>query len=483
MPRRSSRRLFCRPTSSSLSGMSLPASTSQLASKRSFLAKPPAPGAARRVLAVLRDGQKRRGRTPNDSSDPVQVNSHHPAPATRTHSVLSSLQSAGEPPAAGERLIEVDASEVSDGSSSGRARRRSSGSDRRGGVEDALRYDDESQPEEDGGDDGAGGFLFRLVGEDDVPEAPPASAVDAERVRALLGELEVLRKEKRDMEAVFAQQHRELNVLVNAMKTRAAESSIEVEDLTRQLKETRKRLTRRVRELEEELGKQRTGHAEEVARHRGVEKELRAEVDALRGNAQCFVRTESTPALPARRKRASVAVPPGHHFDTTRGAAPESVSSGGNSAQGLDFARVRSAGNVHETLRRKTSRPDVYHSRVRSSGLAKRASNASGEVGRKSPRVPGKRSLLRRSFIAHIHSTRYRTTRSAWQEFLGAENTQVTPEQFARAVRSLAIASDARDRDLELLREEVCGAELGDTGVVTWEMFVRFYQRTKHEST
>lgn len=102
-----------------------------------------------------------------------------------------------------------------------------------------------------------------------------------------------------------------------------------------------------------------------------------------------------------------------------------------------------------------------------------------------SVKTVARRSLIRRALIAHIQSTRYRSARMAWFDFFGAEGNHISYELFAKAVRSLAVAADARDRDLELLLEEVCSLESSSVterkkaAVVSWAMFARFYQKTK----
>lgn len=350
-------------------------------------------------------------------------------------------------------------------------------------------------------DVGPHGVSFTPVGEEEhtVPEAP-SSKIENDRfapydqpIRALQMELDSLRVDKEQMGATLQQHDRQRNILLNSLRTRAEESSAEVEQLSRQLKDTRKRLSCRIRELEEEADIQTKRHAEQIEYHLALEIQLRAEIDRLRGatteqegrnaSTQRFVRTESSPLLTARRKRALARAT--HDASITNSRASTGTdfnSSGAHSGVHPNFARVRSAGNVYETARRPASRFDVRRPPSRTTTFNRRGTPASLEVGAVSAKTLARRSLLRRSFIAHIHSSRYRSTRAVWNDFFGAENEQITPEQFSRAVRGLAIAADAHDRDLELLRQEVSGAEENDTGVMTWEMFVRFYSITKHES-
>lgn len=134
-----------------------------------------------------------------------------------------------------------------------------------------------------------------------------------------------------------------------------------------------------------------------------------------------------------------------------------------------------------------------------------------------SAKTLARRSLIRRAMIAHIQSPRYRSARMAWFDFFGAQGNHISYDLFARAVRSLAVAADARDDDLDVLKLEVMGDDDGcgekaaaiagatrrnaarirdgnddddddacseedaeeDEDLLSWAMFARFYQKTK----
>lgn len=499
--------------------------------RRSFLAKPPAPGAARRVLTVLNQSQKRSSpfssrRSPStrnavfgsgyelpsddDPDDiPSDLEEEHRKPdiadvrttplvddvpvTVRSDSAASSMPSSRGTP---QRLLDVEASEISDeinSSSDPKSRGRMSPSSTTvtppQHTDDLVFIDDVTTT----------AVEFRNVGEEelDVPEAPSEYSkklriahpwpMSEEHYRSLQDEIDALRQEKQSVLSLnndLEMRNKELEVLLQSLRLRTSESNAEVEELTRQLKDTRKRLTRRVRELEDNLSAQQRKHKDDIAQLRVVERHLRDEIETY-ADSNAFYRTGSVPSINARRKRASHAGPAPlaqSHADVTIRQLGEPIMS--HPSANLSFARVRSAGNVHEQSRRRSTRPDyVSQSSSRSSTPVRKSVAPGSESGKRSPRTVARRSLMRRAFIAHIHSSRYRSSRNAWHDYMAGDSAQITPEQFSRAVRSLAVAADARDRDLEVLREEVCGAEACDTGVVTWLMFMRFYQLTKNEST
>eukprot|EP00177_Eucheuma_denticulatum_P003139 GFKZ01005661.1.p1 GENE.GFKZ01005661.1~~GFKZ01005661.1.p1 ORF type:complete len:506 (-),score=118.36 GFKZ01005661.1:2050-3567(-) len=491
-PHSNARRLFSRSQSNSLIP-SLPPptpSTPSLSppSRRSFLAKPPTPGAAKRVLAVLRE-QKKPGALSTRQLPYVKPHHHgggacgkgggsdEACVSARSSSVESDVVAAAKVGKRGrlpDGPLDVDVSEVSDEGEKRLRKRQGTLSNTPDVKEDLLFIDDVG--------DGPG-YVFDIVGEgeDEVPEAPGLTAVgqeeEGEVVRLLRDELACVRGENGRLEGLLKAKEVEYDEEVKALKMSVRDKEAEVEDLARQLKDVRWRLQKRIKEVEDEAEVERASHAKEVERRRGIEERLRSELERWRGG-RGFVRTESSPTLEGRRKKRE------EEYDKARGGSSgaESVSSGSGTGPHPNFARVRSAGNVHENVRRTTSRPELHAVGGRP-GHGRRSSSASNDAAMVRKRMVAKRSLLRRSFVAHIHSSRYRSMRAAWNDFLGGDKGHVTPERFARAVRGLAIAVDAKERDLEMLRREVCGAEEHDTGVVTWAMFVRFYKLTEHEST
>lgn len=495
--------------------------------RRSFLAKPPAPGAARHVLSVLRDPTpkpKRPVSTPLPQSSILVGSGYDDVPrrdepretdrdgSQRSDSVTSSLRSASAAGAAGvlaahSHPLEVDASEVSDSASSARDRRPSSSAStppqNSSGADDFVFVDDVTPTP----------IALRYVGneERDVPEAPSVSPVYktvSPEPHAEPEDVAMLREENASLQAAFAAHRNETAVLMQSLRIRATDALAEVDELARQLKDTRRRLTRRVRELEDDAAATEARHAEELARAAAVEKQLRSELEMSRNTRAVlashhthqqrrFVRPEGSAVVTARRLRGPVATQIVPLQSDAGGLRGGNVVGGRlqNTISSSDFmggiARTRSVGNVHEAARRKnsTSRSELHatrsgHASTNSTMLRRSSSAVVESTSGVSSRTMARRSLLRRAFIAHIHSSRYRTARVAWSTFLGgADGTPVSPEQFARAVRGLAVAADARDRDLDVLRAEVCGSEACDTGVVTWAMFLQFYHVTRHEST
>lgn len=515
------RRLFGRSASVVLLSPTTCSSSPDDSTKRSFLAKPPTPGATKRIFALLRDQKKGTRRTasqkqpctaPNQSSHPSHdnnvnatdlssVNTRRSNPkACRNASDRSSLESsctgAADDVSHESAILDIVTSDVSD--ELGTVNKTTQGKHPSSEPVSSQQTDPNCEHTDDLlfiDDINTHSIAFNLVGdeEDTVPEAPTSKieadcfAAYEERVRTLQTELDTLKAEKQKMDTALQQHSRQQNVLLNSVRTRAEESSAEVEQLSLQLRDTRKRLNRRIRELEANAEVQKTRHAEQIEQHHIVEAQLRAEVDRLRRgaantrrrttSAQRLARIDSSPVLTDRGNRASTRTSREGPLNPRLGT--NSLSSRGRSGLHPNFSRVQSANNIQEPAFRTLSNPNDYRPRNQT---YRNGTFTLMETNNVSSKTLARRSLLRRSFIAHVHSSRYKSVQAAWHDFLGAENSHVTPEQFSRAVRRLAIAADARDRDLELLRKEVSGAEENDTGVVTWEMFKRFYGLTKYES-
>lgn len=552
---RRARRFFFRP-SVSTTVPSTGSETQPENHRRSFLAKPPAPGAARRVLAVL-NSQKRsssRRAPPSTQQQDYQSEVHPEAVLTRqqlstarhrtklrsynhgdaavkekpthwskesstilrkthvpsrpvkplddlpvqelggrTDSPISSIQSSrgtvaprSSHPVA---LLDVDASELSDevnSTTDPKSRSALSASTASAPIADTepvhpvrrLMFPDDHVCAE------------RTCHISQGSTRPPSRLQSwpplEDRIRELQNVVDRLHHEKNTLNASNTDlelRNNELSVLVDSMRTRTSESTAEVAELTRHLKETRKRLTRRIRELEEELAdKDRHSDANANAKYQAALDSQLFDGLSNASTQQILRRKASVPSIPTRRQRAStpitLAIP---QVDIgVRPLASDSMLS--HSTQGKQFARVRSAGTVYEQARRRSIRSDAS-TLHRPATPNRNALIAKSNNANPSTRTLARRSLIRRAFIAHIHSQRYRDPRDAWLNFLTGEAGTVTPEQFARAVRGLAVAADARGKDLDLLRKEVSGAEVGDTGGMTITMFAEFYERTKNEPT
>lgn len=620
------------------------------AGRRSFLAKPPAPGAARRVLTVLNQQQKHSKRAATfvntrpsqavqaavsasgydvdhsllpDDRDDIRSDSDvdlsiRPTPTKQiTSSVppiisppISSLSSTLPPPSksssstshdtpnrpidypppppsdrrvspvrddatdsvnrldsvnlsmhssralANPRLIEAEASEVSDDiTSSADPKSRTSGPTHSSGDAPSSRNPDDLIFIDDLLPHSTSAVIFSNVGEEDppVPHSSPSAygkrmdamhvwATFEHRLHALQEELKHTREARDEQQVMVSElegRNAQLVTLLDAARTRSGESLAEVESLARQVKETRKRLSRRVRELEEHVSMLNLQHAEDVEHHQDVERRLRDEIVALRAGlgpddvpnaagALVVASSKSQGLKLANKTRftAGAPSPSGNSVGSVGGVgsytqmdvksrAPLSAGSATDSgaamgtAVGAAVGRARTVSAIASEAvgpRRKGGRdtPASIGSSVGSgtetngrgtpggsrgrAGVRRMATTAGGigmigMDGSRTNKTMARRNLIRRALIAHIQSGRYRSARAVWVEFFCAEGGHVTPEQFARAVRGLAVAADARDRDLEVLREEVCGAEVGDTGVMSWAMFARFYQRTRNEST
>lgn len=157
-------------------------------------------------------------------------------------------------------------------------------------------------------EDSNAGFMFGYVGaeEGDIPSAPnplhkkidvvQSWAAYDERIRVLQLELDTEREQSRVQVRALENRNRDLESSVEALRSITADKSAEVEDLGRQLKDTRKRLTRRIREIEDEAAVQRADASSAAARCRSTESQLRAEVDMLRAAHQ------RTTTLPKRSR-------------------------------------------------------------------------------------------------------------------------------------------------------------------------------------
>lgn len=385
-------------------------------------------------------------------------------------------------------MLDVEASEVSDDVNS------NAGSKSRGLVRVSIPCSSIMSDHTD-----TSAIAFKCVGEEEaeVPEAPleyskkmgigQAWAVFDDKIRKLQAEIDVLKDEKTEIHRANTDlkiRNNELEALLQSFSLRSTHTTAEVDSLTRQLKDNRGAHARRIKELESQLEKEKLTYSDDLDKQRSIQRRLKAEIDMLRDSKVGFTKGRSSPALPTRKERA-VPLPRTSSKRDVNGR-PLLVDELVTRAQKVNFSRTKSAGSVHDRPRRRSERSDRLSSSARQTVAQKKLlpASVSSDGGTScSSRTRARRSLIRRAFIAHIHSNKYRSTKSAWVEFLGGENGHVSPDQFARAVRGLAVASNARDRDLGLLREEVCGAELCDTGVVTWGMFARFCQETRGEPT
>lgn len=499
------RRLFARSNSS------VPPQTSssrqEEGRRRSFLAKPPAPGAARRVMSVIRDPKRGNDRRKTSSrpkitagtgyehNDQLILPLNNPIALSDQSSVQSSLPASAESVEEEQSVpLEVDASEISDATSNERAAKTVQSTPEETSLQDDLDVKDGLNDDLMFIDDvGSSSFAFNLVGEeeDEVPEAPASKLENErlanyeERIRMLQTQLEEERSQNVHLNEAVEQQAKEYSIIVNSLRARTSQSSSELEALTKQLRDTKRRLNRKVRDLEDEIENQKQRNAEQLEQHQEIESYLRSELEKLSagGVMHRFERTGSHPTLPQRRKR--VADRQTYEAPASRGSSGTDSSGGSQNGQYTHFSRVRSTGNVHENHRR-LDRPDSYSSLPRSrSSRVRRSSSAAHDA---TPLVDvtrkvTKNSLLRRSFVAHIHSSKYRSAREAWDRFLGGADGPVSPDQFSRAVRGLAIAATAKDHEIEKLRKEVGGEQENDTGVVSWFMFARFYNNTVGESS
>lgn len=618
--------------------------------RRSFLAKPPVPGAARRVLTVLNQPQRSQKHStppstplpspqidlpslpahppspPEQPTEPVQslpppvippctkspihasgydddpslLDSHHlddlrsdsedetpttsgnqpcsssfdrrvshlhedvPEPINRFDSATSMPSSHGT-----SRTIDVDASEVSD--------ELQSATDPKSRNTDLAASSSSGQPLSDSQPlfptnsptsvdlehDLATSVSFDPVADDElqVPEAPnslvkiqPVKMWSSlhHKVRILQTEIATLHQQKAILtrrNESLEQRNKDLEVLTESMRLRASESSLEAEQLTRQIRDTRRRLTRRIRELEDNASQITAKHSEQLSHQQQVENELRAENELLRSSIDRHARIDNDTNCMVRRQRSEgnsgsvnnlpkplVDVPTRSSLSSTLDSRKRSHESPPTSAstrsrvttlnteamrrraRALDSV-VCSSSRLMQPSRPHSTRPgtpvrnfSVNLSHVSSSNTRK-AHSSSGSASVKVTLIPSssggkgtsaggnttslsetqdtqstvpvrvmaRRSLIRRAFIAHIQSTKYRSARNVWSEFFGAEDNVISTEQFARAVRSLAVAADARDRDLETLRDELKSLDRGEQDSISWSAFFLFYQKSKTE--
>lgn len=385
--------------------------------RRSFLAKPPVPGAARRVLTVLHSPSPKPKKPSRPTHDVLSGSGYDDAAGSESrpgrHDILLAGPFAEARVAAASVCTRSDslASSVGGVEASASSFSDSTGSARRLGI--SQPYISDTAP---------------------VPAAPISGCACRalrERTSRLTDALASVREE------------------LAAMQERAERAELEAADAVRAGKEARRRLARRVREVEERAALRERAFRSEMARMADDPAAQRHDVDA--GGRRAFGRSESA-RVGDRRPRVDAPAP----------QLPTPV-----------MERARSVGNVHEARRRGREPP---------AGSIRRSTSTASGPG--SARSAARRSLLRRALVAHVHSVRYTSAAAAWERFFSGEGGVVSPEQFARAVRGLAVAADARDKDVDALRVEVCGGvETGDTGGVTWPMFVRFYGRTRGEST
>lgn len=409
---------------------------------------------------------------------------------------------------------------------------------------------------------------FDPVADDEleVPEAPNSlitmqpisvsSSSPVHKLRLLQTEVTTLHQQKAILvrrNESLEQRAKEIEVLLESVRVRAAESSSEVDLLMRQLKDTRRRLTRRIRELEENTSTITAKHSEELNRQREIERELRAELDTLRGtcdrqprtnpiennlvsrqqsdlNGTCSgtngpkpptdtltrsslssvldtnTRSKDSPPVSGTRGRVTIV-----NSDAFRRRAraldgvcsmPRSIGQstrpGHSSRPGTPVRRFNVSWNhasngsgyrkAHSSSTKATVTVHVQGSSSSGNGGGTSGGNATPATttaadnqSSASIRMMARRGLIRKAFIAHIHSSKYGSGRKVWFDFFGAEGSQIDADQFTRAVRNLAVAVDARDRELEGLQDEIGAMEQGDTKVISWTAFSRFYFQTQNE--
>lgn len=504
--------------------------------RRSFLVRPPTPKGARRVLGVLNTSQKRSSpsspsvRTPRQKSSPSIIereknssddgsgqeidNSPNMIEAEgsshSSHAQEEQLETAvvplsppvgsdansgrepplGPPPGANvAELLEVEASEVSDEPIStidpkSRSSQTSGSTALRSTPVSSKRPPKAGRQATSSQNNQTVGIAFHTVGEEetDIPEAPTSYSKRKEswlgliefdeRVRELQEEADILRKEKYSNEKEnndLRRKNQELEILISSVRMRASDSNAEIQELNRQMKDGRRRMNRKVRDLEDELAQQKAKYVEEISKLLANERHLRAELDNL---------IEATLKRGSKEYR-SVQVQP-----SVRDRARAIDSFVALQTQSTHYNRAKTSGSLSMIQRRKSALEPITQSVRSYPGLGRNYSTTSDITeAESSARILARRSLIRRAFIAHIHSSRYGSTRNAWNDFLGGEVGTVSTAQFARAIRSLAVAADARDVDLEKLQCEICDVESCVGVNITFPTFVRFYHRTKDEST
>lgn len=359
-------------------------------------------------------------------------------------------------------------------------------------------------------------MCFPLVGESDadVPSAPfssrslpgPSWAVYDERVRALEDDLYLAQQNADSQRISFEQRNNALEILVEELRTKLAASEEEVKDTGLQLKETRLRMGRRIREMEAELEAERNMRVSEANKQQKVHHQLQAELSLLRG--QHLPRSRSYADSRSATSTTEASVSEHMSFSDSRsdhaslsGEAAAPPSDNSQTPSDLDreeelssFPGATRATTMKSTIpaipRSKsssaTSRTSVKPSprrRATAPDTSCRRSKDGAEWTRDgimSPRALNRRDVARRALLNHIHGPTYRNIRAAWYDFFAPHGTRVPSDKFMAAVRGLhTCPADLRDKDLEELRDEVSGN--AEDGVVTWTNFVRFYQRTKHE--
>lgn len=401
-------------------------------------------------------------------------------------------------------------------------------------------------------EDGPSGLEFAYVNEDaDLPDAPittfdkhTVALFTAEnRIRALQSTIDNFNMDNDKREAEHRAEKVMLQKNVDSFKQQFENASAEIEDLTVQLKDTRKRLSRRVRELEEAMASK---NAEAMAAKRADKltiAQLRAECEILRGGCtEKDIPHGFGPDRPTKSKRAyrkhtvklnapespysapalyldddhvdqGIARPmsphlatramppksPNHRFaaDVVRppsrssrpmspgpGAMVRNVTAPNLMLPSEATPRFPRSQSGRSSTSNETHDMSELRRRVSSSQLYSRDGLECARGGRNPKpmdnRCRAARLSLRKAFVANIHASKYRNMRIVWYDFLNAPGSQLTRDQFMQAVRKMPYSSIPQDQDIDLLKDEICGHTRREEAI-SWAMFVRFYQRTKNE--
>lgn len=401
-------------------------------------------------------------------------------------------------------------------------------------------------------EDDVSGLEFGYVNEEEeLPDAPSttfdkravALFTAENRIRALQSTIDNFNTDNEKRESEHRAEKLMLQKNVDSFKQQFQNATEEIEDLTMQLKETRKRLTRRVRELEESMASK---NAEVMAAKRADKltiAQLRAECEILRaGYMEKDIPHGFVPDRPPKSKRGSRKHAARQNAPESPYAAPAPYLEDGYVVE-QNILRPKSplvSGAMPPKSPTHSSavdamRPPMRNNRPRSPGAEEMVRNITApnlmSAAAPTPRFPrsqsGKTSTsydssdfmetrrrvsssqisrdglecarggrnhprpvdnrcraarlsLRKTFVANIHSSKYRNMRIVWYDFLYAPGSQLTRDQFVQAVRKMPYPSTPKDQDIDLIRDEICGHTRRDEAI-TWAMFVRFYQRTKNE--
>jgi len=224
----------------------------------------------------------------------------------------------------------------------------------------------------------------------------------------------------------------------------------EVEEVTEQLKLTRVRLTKRIRELECD----------------------KSELEAR------LIHTSK------ERPRG------GAHVGLDHGESVEGLELLHSPEDNHHIASVVPLSNRVETKSQLTSDHNESDRSPRSSVESTLSSVPSNEPSTFPPsvddRISMRRKYLRRLLIEEIHSQRYRTMRAVWLDFFEATENSLSSESFERHLRALPVP-DIQKCDVEYLKKEIqgCSASFKATNVpkedVSWAQFVKFFQVTKND--